>query len=226
MNYDEADDPWASKARHAFVVGRLAGHQDGVERLMLSQAEAAPQLCDQPQNLLEQMPGTGKTSIAAALAVAAEADGERVFLIDGDHEQRSLTAWGDMRKAETPRGRVHDARSTRRLDGTARSIRIYARRDRHGGARDGGKCGRDAGSTAFADPGAGFNARHQGGAADDRGAGAARPAVCICPERLPARSQRQGKRRRPGADDDGRSRPFDRLPVGPRRCDGIGPGRN
>jgi chromosome partitioning protein len=45
--------------------------------------------------------GTGKSTLAAALGVAAEASGERTFLIDLD-QQGSLSAWSTRRRAETP----------------------------------------------------------------------------------------------------------------------------
>jgi chromosome partitioning protein len=47
--------------------------------------------------------GAGKSTLSAALGVAAEAAGERVVLIDADIEQRSLSAWGEIRQAPTPR---------------------------------------------------------------------------------------------------------------------------
>jgi chromosome partitioning protein len=45
--------------------------------------------------------GTGKSTLCAALGVAAEASGERCFLIDLD-PQGSLSAWSERRRAETP----------------------------------------------------------------------------------------------------------------------------
>jgi chromosome partitioning protein len=45
--------------------------------------------------------GTGKSTLAAAVGVAAEASGEKVFMIDLD-PQGSLSAWGERRKAHTP----------------------------------------------------------------------------------------------------------------------------
>jgi len=45
--------------------------------------------------------GTGKSTLAAAVGVAAEASGEKVFMIDLD-PQGSLSAWGERRKADTP----------------------------------------------------------------------------------------------------------------------------
>jgi chromosome partitioning protein len=45
--------------------------------------------------------GTGKSTLAAAIGVAAEASGEKVFMIDLD-PQGSLSAWGERRKADTP----------------------------------------------------------------------------------------------------------------------------
>jgi chromosome partitioning protein len=51
--------------------------------------------------LLTQKGGTGKTTLAASVGVAAQEAGERVFLIDLD-PQGSLASWGDRRSAETP----------------------------------------------------------------------------------------------------------------------------
>jgi chromosome partitioning protein len=48
-----------------------------------------------------QKGGTGKTTLAASLGVAAEEAGERVYLIDLD-PQGSLMGWGERRQAETP----------------------------------------------------------------------------------------------------------------------------
>jgi len=45
--------------------------------------------------------GTGKSTLAAAVGVAAETTGEKVFMIDLD-PQGSLSAWGERRKADTP----------------------------------------------------------------------------------------------------------------------------
>ena len=44
-----------------------------------------------------QKGGSGKSTMAACVAVAAQEAGERVFLIDMD-PQRSLKQWGDTRK--------------------------------------------------------------------------------------------------------------------------------
>ena len=51
--------------------------------------------------LVTQKGGTGKTTLAASLAVAAQEAGERVFLIDLD-PQGSLTSWAERREAESP----------------------------------------------------------------------------------------------------------------------------
>jgi chromosome partitioning protein len=45
--------------------------------------------------------GTGKSTLCAALGVAAETSGERCFLIDLD-QQGSLSAWSARRQAPTP----------------------------------------------------------------------------------------------------------------------------
>lgn len=51
--------------------------------------------------LVTQKGGTGKTTLAASLAVAAAENGERVIALDLD-PQGSLATWGDMRDAESP----------------------------------------------------------------------------------------------------------------------------
>ncbi len=50
---------------------------------------------------LTQKGGTGKTTLAASVGVAAQEAGERVFLIDLD-PQGSLASWGDRRQADAP----------------------------------------------------------------------------------------------------------------------------
>ena len=50
---------------------------------------------------LTQKGGTGKTTLAASVGVAAQQAGERVFLVDLD-PQGSLASWGDRRDAEAP----------------------------------------------------------------------------------------------------------------------------
>ena len=52
--------------------------------------------------LTTQKGGSGKTTLASSLAVAAEQDGERVVLLDTD-AQRSLTGWGRRRHGVDPR---------------------------------------------------------------------------------------------------------------------------
>src|SRR5215467_7017141 len=47
--------------------------------------------------LINQKGGTGKSTLSACLAVAAQQAGERVFLIDMD-QQKSLTKWGYRRQ--------------------------------------------------------------------------------------------------------------------------------
>ena len=51
--------------------------------------------------LVTQKGGTGKTTIAASLAVAAYEAGEKVLALDLD-PQGSLATWGDMRQADMP----------------------------------------------------------------------------------------------------------------------------
>lgn len=51
--------------------------------------------------LVTQKGGSGKSTIAASLAVAAEEAGERVFLLDLDR-QGTLGRWIDRRTADTP----------------------------------------------------------------------------------------------------------------------------
>jgi chromosome partitioning protein len=51
--------------------------------------------------LLSQKGGTGKTTIALHLAVAAERDGKPLAVIDLDPQQ-SAALWGDTRASETP----------------------------------------------------------------------------------------------------------------------------
>lgn len=51
--------------------------------------------------IASQKGGSGKTTLAAHLAIAAEQDGQRAVLIDMD-PQGSLTAWWEAREAETP----------------------------------------------------------------------------------------------------------------------------
>jgi chromosome partitioning protein len=50
---------------------------------------------------LSQKGGSGKTTLSVHTAVAAEATGERVCVIDAD-PQESATAWASAREAETP----------------------------------------------------------------------------------------------------------------------------
>lgn len=51
--------------------------------------------------VISQKGGVGKTTIATALAVAAEVDGKNVAVFDLD-PQASASFWADTRKAETP----------------------------------------------------------------------------------------------------------------------------
>ena len=51
--------------------------------------------------LVTQKGGTGKTTLAASLAVAAHEAGEKVLALDLD-PQGSLATWGDIRDADAP----------------------------------------------------------------------------------------------------------------------------
>jgi chromosome partitioning protein len=51
--------------------------------------------------IISQKGGVGKTTLATALAVAAEADGKQAAIFDLD-PQASASFWHDMREAETP----------------------------------------------------------------------------------------------------------------------------
>lgn len=51
--------------------------------------------------LISQKGGVGKTTLATALAVAAEQDGKNVALFDLD-DQATAAFWGDIRASETP----------------------------------------------------------------------------------------------------------------------------
>jgi cellulose biosynthesis protein BcsQ len=61
-------------------------------------------------SLIAQKGGTGKTTLALSLAVAAEAAGRTTLIVDLD-PQASACKWGDRRTAETPA--VIDAQSAR-----------------------------------------------------------------------------------------------------------------
>ena len=50
---------------------------------------------------MTQKGGTGKTTLAASVGVAAQEAGERVYLIDLD-PQGSLASWGERREADAP----------------------------------------------------------------------------------------------------------------------------
>lgn len=51
--------------------------------------------------LVTQKGGTGKTTLAASLAIAAQEAGEKVYMIDLD-PQGSLMSWGQRRQADEP----------------------------------------------------------------------------------------------------------------------------
>jgi chromosome partitioning protein len=57
--------------------------------------------------LVTQKGGTGKSALAVSLAVAAEAAGERVCLLDLD-PQRTSASWYEARTSETPAVLDHD----------------------------------------------------------------------------------------------------------------------
>ena len=50
---------------------------------------------------LSQKGGSGKTTLAVHIAVAAQENGERVVIVDTDL-QKSATTWSDARRADTP----------------------------------------------------------------------------------------------------------------------------
>jgi chromosome partitioning protein len=50
---------------------------------------------------LSQKGGSGKTTLAVHIAVAAQEDGERVVIVDTDL-QKSATTWSDARQSDTP----------------------------------------------------------------------------------------------------------------------------
>ena len=55
----------------------------------------------QTLSLIAQKGGTGKTTLALSLAVAAEAAGKTTLIIDLD-PQASACKWGDRRTGEAP----------------------------------------------------------------------------------------------------------------------------
>lgn len=71
--------------------------------------------------LVTQKGGAGKTTLATALAVAAQEAGESVVMFDLD-PQRSLMAWADSRKAETPHVEVFPADRIAQLPDMIRSL--------------------------------------------------------------------------------------------------------
>ena len=69
--------------------------------------------------LISQKGGAGKTTLAVALAVAAERSGLAAVLVDLD-PQASATQWGDLREAETP---IVTCTPTARLDAVLTAAR-------------------------------------------------------------------------------------------------------
>lgn len=68
-------------------------------------------------SLITQKGGTGKTTLAASLAVAAQEAGEKVYMIDLD-PQGSLMSWGQRREADEPTvDQTTPAKLTAAIDG-------------------------------------------------------------------------------------------------------------
>ena len=53
-------------------------------------------------SFLSHKGGTGKSTLAIHLAVAAQAEGQEVLLVDLDHHSASVAEWASAREDEQP----------------------------------------------------------------------------------------------------------------------------